>query len=172
MSPAEIASARELKIGTVYNHLADLIGRGKIPIEEIVPEEQRRLIEEAVEEVGTFYLSPIKARLPEEIDYSQIRCVIASMEHAGKTLERSTPPSEDKAILERLMAWRREEAQRANQPPFFILSNTVLSAIAVAAPRDRVALAAVRGVSGEKCDMYGEVILSAIAEVRGDGVTG
>ncbi|MGH2542935.1 MAG: helix-turn-helix domain-containing protein, partial [Ardenticatenaceae bacterium] len=168
LTPDAMAIEQGYTIGTIYNHLAELIRRGDVSVDDIVPAEQQRLIEEAVKEVGTFYLSPIKARLPEEIDYGHIRCVISAMEAAGKSLEIFSPPPEEKEIFERLMAWRREEARRVNQPPFFIFSNAALSAIAAAAPRDRAALETVRGVGQDKCDSYAEVLLEIVAGAVGE----
>ncbi|MDQ4076917.1 MAG: helix-turn-helix domain-containing protein, partial [Chloroflexota bacterium] len=167
-TPDEIATARELTIGTIYNHLAELIKRGSIAVEQVVDDEERVMIEEAVREVGTFFLSPIKARLPEEISYGEIRCVVAAMEHEGQEPEAIEPPAEERELVEQLMAWRREEARRLNQPPYFIFSNAALHAIAAAAPRDLETLEVVRGVGPHKLEEYGETILAIIGEVLGD----
>jgi ATP-dependent DNA helicase RecQ len=77
--PAAIAAEREISEGTVYNHLAALIERGVLQVGEVVSKKRRRRILAAWRaEGGADHLSPIKQRLPEEISYGEIRCVLAA----------------------------------------------------------------------------------------------
>jgi hypothetical protein len=47
-------------------------------VEQVVPDDVRQKIEDAIQKVGSAqYLSPIKALLPEEIGFEMIRCVVA-----------------------------------------------------------------------------------------------
>jgi len=74
-----IAQRRGLSPDTIYNHLAALIEQGRLEVGAVVSEADRLLIEAAAREVGTSYLAPIKARLPDSIGYGQIRCAIAAL---------------------------------------------------------------------------------------------
>jgi ATP-dependent DNA helicase RecQ len=77
LKPAEIAKRRNLTVNTIYNHLAGLIAHGRINVEAVVSAEVREKVEEAIRKVGSVvYLTPIKAILPEEIDYPICRCVV------------------------------------------------------------------------------------------------
>jgi ATP-dependent DNA helicase RecQ len=163
---AEVAEERGLTVNTIFNHLASLIEQGTLPVEEVVPDERRLAIEAAVEEVGSFFLSPIKARLPEEIEYGEIRCVVAAIRR-DQQVEPTPPPPEQHELYTRLMQWRRDAAHRINQPPYFIFSNAVLHAISMAMPRTLDALEDVRGVGPHKRDEYGETILRLVDEVAG-----
>ena len=78
LKPGQIAHERGLALTTIYSHLADLITAGRFTAKEVVPAEERGKIEDAIRQVGSAqYLAPIKQRLPAEIDYNLIRCVIA-----------------------------------------------------------------------------------------------
>lgn len=162
----EIADLRGLKIGTIFNHLAALIEQGKISVQQVVDGHQYALIETAVREVGTFYLSPIKARLPEEISYGQIRCVVAAMQKEGKSASERVPTEE--LLFERLVEWRRKRA--GAQRSYLIFSNSVLHAISEAKPTSMSQLQAVRGVNPIKASEYGAEILALIAKATGISV--
>ncbi len=161
---AGIAEARGLKEGTIFNHLAELIKRGAVALEKVVSAEKRALIETTVREVGSFYLSPIKARLPEEVSFGEIRCVIAAMEHAGETEAALALPAQEQLLVERLTEWRRAEAKRQNQPSYAIFSDTTLHAIAHTRPRTLDALEALHGIGPDKRDRYGDALLTLIAD--------
>ncbi len=75
-SPEQIAAERGLTVGTIYSHLAQLIANGQVSVDAVVPADVQRQIRAAIETTGSVeYLAPLKARLPEEIDYGVIRCV-------------------------------------------------------------------------------------------------
>ncbi len=166
LSAQEISTVRSLKIGTIFNHLAALIEQGKILVQQVVEDDQYALIETAVREVGSFYLSPIKARLPEEISYGQIRCVVAAMQKEGKSASERVPTEEQ--LFQRLVEWRHKRA--GTQRSYLIFSNSVLHAISEAKPTSMSEFKAVRGVNQIKAEEYGAEILALIANVTGGTV--
>lgn len=92
-SPEQIARERGLAVQTIYNHLAQLISAGKISVRQVVPDDIRAQIEKAIETVGeTRFLSPVKAILPENIDFNMIRCVAAAY---GKFMPSDAPSQQD-----------------------------------------------------------------------------
>jgi ATP-dependent DNA helicase RecQ len=66
------------------------------------------------------------------------------------------------ALEARLKDWRRDEARTAGLPSFFILSDTLLRAIAQTTPQTLADLATVRGLAADKLDRFGAAILSAV----------
>lgn len=89
MKPEQIARERGFALTTIYGHLAQLIAADKLKVEQVVPGDVREKIERAIQKVGsTQYLSPIKALLPDEIDFNVIKCVAAGY---SQTLEVSAP---------------------------------------------------------------------------------
>ncbi len=99
-SPEQIAAERGLAVGTIYSHLAQLIVEGKVSVADVVPADAQRQIRAAIETVGSVeYLAPIKARLPEEIDYGVIRCVANAwlVEHGTAPTSATTSAGENRA---------------------------------------------------------------------------
>lgn len=76
------------------------------------------------------------------------------------------PPEVDAELVEALRAFRRDEAAERNVPPFVILHDRTLLALALLAPRDRESFLAVPGLGPAKWDRFGERILALIAEHR------
>ncbi len=73
------------------------------------------------------------------------------------------PPSPDAADrFELLRAWRRIEAERLRVPPYSLLTDAVLRAMAEADPRTREELAAVPGITVRKVEALGESILQTL----------
>jgi ATP-dependent DNA helicase RecQ len=58
-----------------------------------------------------------------------------------------------------LRAWRREQAQAAGLPSFFIFSDTVLREIAATVPESIAELRDVRGVGPEKLERFGAAVV-------------
>ncbi|MFN0086805.1 MAG: RecQ family ATP-dependent DNA helicase [Blastocatellia bacterium] len=90
---SEIAAERNLKAKTIEEHLAALIEEGReVALDDLVPGEDRALIEAAAETCGLQLLRPIKEALPERIEYAQIRLVVAFLRRgqadAGKAAEK------------------------------------------------------------------------------------
>ena len=64
-----------------------------------------------------------------------------------------------KQVDDRLRAWRKEQAQAAGLPSFFIFSDTVLRDIAIASPTSLADLRSVRGLGPDKLDRFGAAVL-------------
>jgi ATP-dependent DNA helicase RecQ len=80
LNPEQIAIERNFSIITIYNHLAKLIERSQITVEQVIPTDVRETINQAIRQAGaTQYLAPIKSLLPDNISFEEIRCVIASL---------------------------------------------------------------------------------------------
>src|SRR5439155_9110277 len=67
------------------------------------------------------------------------------------------------AVSEALRAWRLKEARDRAIPPFVILHDRTVAAIATVLPRSLEELHAVPGVGPAKLAAYGEAILSVVA---------
>ena len=79
LSPADIATRRDLTVETIYGHALQLIGAGSIRLSQVVPDAVAAEIRTAAARAGgSSQLSPIKALLPDNISYGQIRCVLAA----------------------------------------------------------------------------------------------
>ena len=78
LSVAEIARQRGLVPNTIEDHLVECMRAG-LPVDTstLVSTEDRKQIQEAIEEHGTERLKPIHDSLPENITYNQIRFVVA-----------------------------------------------------------------------------------------------
>jgi ATP-dependent DNA helicase RecQ len=78
-TPEQIAKIRSLGISTIYNHLVLwYLAGGELQIEKFVTTEEEQQILHALPQAGSaHFLSAIKAQLPENISYEQIRMVIA-----------------------------------------------------------------------------------------------
>jgi superfamily II DNA helicase RecQ len=86
LRPDEIAAERGLAVGTIYSHLAQLIAEGKVDVNAVVPAEVQAQVRAAARAEGSLArLAPLKARLPAELGYDVIRCVVEAMkrEEAG-----------------------------------------------------------------------------------------
>lgn len=79
-------------------------------------------------------------------------------ERAGEQQAELTPSQQE--LQTRLQGWRLETAREAGLPSFFVLSDTVLRGIVVAAPRSIVELSAVRGLGTEKIERFGEAVVA------------
>jgi hypothetical protein len=88
-SPEQIAAERGLTLGTVYSHLAQLIADGSLDINAVVPAGVQAQVRAAIDAEGSLqYLAPLKARLPDSLDYAVIRCVVNAV-----ALERGEIPA-------------------------------------------------------------------------------
>lgn len=82
VSPADIAQQRGLKERTIYDHLASLVGEGKIELGAVVTEDVVQQIQAVIDELGdTSRLTPIKERLPDAISFEEIKCVVEDIRH-------------------------------------------------------------------------------------------
>ena len=80
LSPLQIATARSLTIGTIYNHLARFVNSGDINLLDILPQQHIEAIQRVVRMVGTEgNTTAIKALCPPEVTYDEIRLVLSTM---------------------------------------------------------------------------------------------
>jgi uncharacterized protein YpbB len=83
LSIEEICARRGLTAMTVEKHLAECITEGRpFDISRHVSDEDRRLIEGAIAQLGTKLLRPLRDALPQRINYRMIRFVVADVERA------------------------------------------------------------------------------------------
>jgi ATP-dependent DNA helicase RecQ len=84
LNAKEVAVKRGLVISTVYVHAADLITQGKLELRRVVEPDAEAEIRGAIAKVGkTDKLAPIKQHLGDNIDFGEIRCVIAAINRAA-----------------------------------------------------------------------------------------
>lgn len=65
-------------------------------------------------------------------------------------------------VLEELLQWREREAERRDRPPFQIIGNTILMALARQAPRTPTALASIGDLPERLRDRYARELLVAV----------
>ena len=192
LTPAQIAAKRDLTVDTVYVHLARLIQEGQLELRQVVSTDLEAQIAQAIATAETTAaLSPIKALLPDDISYGQIRCVLAAYtrqsdeedeenEEAASPAAAKTPAQTpvqadasqkpvasplalpDPTILEALRQWRTEQSRQRKVSAFVIFSNRVLEAIASCRPVTLEDLAAIPGIGPAKLAQYGEVVLKIV----------
>ena len=81
LSPSEIALERGLRLGTIIEHLNQLIEMGQeVDLSTLVSPERQVPIFEAIEKVGSHSLRTIRDELGETFDYNEIRLVRAVWE--------------------------------------------------------------------------------------------
>ena len=76
-SPEEIAEKRALTIGTIYEHLAELIIAGEISAYDLISKEDVALVESARRKADSDRLSLIKVYLPPEMSYDVLKLAMA-----------------------------------------------------------------------------------------------
>ena len=80
MTPAQIAEERSMNESTVMGHLAQLVGEGKLKIEQVIPAERRQKIEKVVKAVGLENgLTAVKNLCPPDTGWDELRMVVAAM---------------------------------------------------------------------------------------------
>ena len=76
----EIATERSLTVGTIENHLAHFVEQGELNINNIVTPQHQKIIRGIIRSFNRAYaLSEIKALLPSDYTYAEIKLVIADM---------------------------------------------------------------------------------------------
>jgi len=111
LKPEQIARERGFALTTIYDHFAKLIAADKLKVEQVVPDDVREKIEKVIEKVGsTQYLSPIKARLPDDIDFNIIKCVVAGYD------QHSSSNYESRNISSRSEVERTQHVSSISQP--------------------------------------------------------
>jgi ribonuclease D len=66
-------------------------------------------------------------------------------------------------VLEELLQWREREAERRDRPPFQVIGNPILLALAKQTPRSTTALAALAELPERLRDRHGRELLAAVA---------
>jgi len=74
-----VAFERNLKINTIYDHLADCILHKILAVEEVIPQEKINQMKRIIQPREYRRLSELKGLLPEEISYNEIKCYLASL---------------------------------------------------------------------------------------------
>jgi ATP-dependent DNA helicase RecQ len=83
LSIEEIATERNLKAVTIEGHIAELIEMGEIVDgERLVRPERYEVIAQALENIGSEVLKPVKEFLGDEYSYGEIRLARAIMNQA------------------------------------------------------------------------------------------
>ena len=86
----EIAAIRGRQVRTIIETVAELVEKGRINFDERwMSTETRQLIEGAAAQIGLERMKPIKAALPANIDYPEIRLVVARMRHEANAASRA-----------------------------------------------------------------------------------
>jgi ATP-dependent DNA helicase RecQ len=90
----------------------------------------------------------------------------------GKADLEASPLAPDPALLSALRAWRRREASRLGLPPYAVLHDRTLRAVALLKPRSAEALGEVPGIGPAKLERYGADLLALVARTSpGEGVS-
>ena len=85
--------------------------------------------------------------------------------HRRQREPAAAPTDADPELFGRLRMWRSARAEAQRVPPYVVLTDATLGAVAVRRPRDVAGLVAIPGIGQRKLDLYGEDVL---AVVRGD----
>ncbi|MBC7808713.1 MAG: RecQ family ATP-dependent DNA helicase [Akkermansiaceae bacterium] len=75
---------------------------------------------------------------------------------------------EDPVLFETLRAWRREQAEAENVPPFVVFADKVLHAIAATKPTNEFDLLDVPGIGPSKAAKFGEAVLDIVRKHNRD----
>ncbi len=81
---AEVAASRGLAVTTIETHLSYYIYQGAIELRELVTDDKKIKIQDAVESYGSERLAPLKEVLGEDYSYGEIRAVVAWMRRMGE----------------------------------------------------------------------------------------
>ena len=77
--------------------------------------------------------------------------------------ETELPADYDKALFERLRAWRLEKAREIGKAPYVIFQDVVLKRIAASRPATPDELTAIKGIGSRKLEQYGPEVLEIVA---------
>ena len=73
-------------------------------------------------------------------------------------------PAADAGLMQRLRAWRSEQARRQSVPAYVIFHDATLAAIAAARPREVAELSGIHGIGTKKMERYGEALVALVRE--------
>ncbi|UCC63813.1 MAG: ATP-dependent DNA helicase RecQ, partial [Anaerolineae bacterium] len=80
--------------------------------------------------------------------------------------DESSPP--EKALLDRLWTWRREQAREQNVSAFVIFHNSVLERIAAVRPSTLDQLSAIKGIGPAKLEKYGQAVIALLRDYENE----
>ena len=80
----------------------------------------------------------------------------------SRTDPRDTLDASETVVYEALRAWRNERAQREGKPPFVLLTNKQIAAIARLSPSSSEELRAIEGVGPQRLTDLGDEILTVL----------
>jgi ATP-dependent DNA helicase RecQ len=80
----------------------------------------------------------------------------------GMTAPSPSQPDPDPDLLSKLRAWRHTLAKEQNVPPYVILHNSHLAAIATNRPTTPEALGQIKGIGPKRLEKYGEALIEII----------
>ncbi len=178
IAPDEIARQRGLALGTIYAHLAELIGQGLVNIDAVISPEIQEQIRAAFDHAPAPGLTAVKVQLPETISYDEIRCVQAARELAtngprpvAREAQDAAPLTpEEQVVRTALETLRTEIARRDHVPPYMVLHDRTLDALARERPQTLDALDDVFGIGRRKREQYGDRIIALLRQFsRGPG---
>jgi ATP-dependent DNA helicase RecQ len=92
---------------------------------------------------------------------------VAARKAGSGSARRNAPadmPPADGALLQRLRAWRSEQARRQAVPAYVILHDATLAAIAAARPREVAQLSGIPGIGAKKLERYGEALVALVRD--------
>lgn len=79
-----------------------------------------------------------------------------------RTVEDTQLSDDDRALFEDLRTWRTETARDLGVPPYVVLSDQTLTAIASERPQTVAELLGVKGIGPVKAEFYGEVLIERV----------
>jgi ATP-dependent DNA helicase RecQ len=90
-TPEEIARQRGLTPSTITEHLVQLVDEGRsVDLNRILSKERIALIEKAIARAGSERFAPIKALLPQDVSYDEIRLVVGQYLQNAKGENKKT----------------------------------------------------------------------------------
>jgi ATP-dependent DNA helicase RecQ len=81
----------------------------------------------------------------------------------GADTPAAAPGTPGGDLFERLRAWRRTEAERMGKPPYVVMHDRTLHAIAAARPRTVDELRPIPGLGDKRIERYGAALLEVVA---------
>jgi competence protein ComFC len=94
LTPEKVASQRGLTSKTIYGHCAKLIEEGKLDLDKVIPKDMQDKIRKAIQNADPdHFLSSIKSRLPDEITFEMIKCVVSADSLSSDT--HTAPPIQE-----------------------------------------------------------------------------
>lgn len=165
LSVEQIAKQRHLTAGTIYDHFSKLIAFDLVKVTAIISPNRVQQIRETVKRVDTTSLKPIKERLPEEISYNEIRCVIEDevCRQKGNMATQNIPENKyDPELFEMLRSFRRQLSMEKKMTPFIFFHDSVLKRLATLKPQTIEELYQIKGLGSDKISKYGIQLLNII----------